>query len=143
MTGRDGGAIFTFGGSWVVVFFRDPRQQPVCPRWIDRHERCSLGAGPVLASANNSGSFCVEFSQIGASGGTGRIKFHRAFERVANFPGESGGREKTGAIGFLPIDASQPEFVQAVVGVEIAGTLALWNSAIPFVDHEIGAAEPG
>ncbi len=62
-------------------------------------------------------------------------------ESNATFLPQSGGGEKSGAVGLLAINATKPEIMKAILWIEIAGAFAVGDPAIPFFHHEVGAAE--
>ena len=104
-------------------------------------QRVGLRAGLVFASADDGRSLEIKLSQIGASLPVLGIQFDGAFKRGADFSCQAGCGKKSGAVGFLSINAAQPEMVEALLRIEFAGAFAGGNAAVPLFHHEIGAAE--
>src|SRR5271157_3735340 len=66
LVGGDGGAIFAFRRSGVVVFRGNASGNPVRQSGIKWRNGVGLGTGLVLAAADNARSFEIELSEIGA-----------------------------------------------------------------------------
>src|SRR5579863_68161 len=104
-------------------------------------EGFGLCAGFIFASADDAGSFEIKLRKIGAGGYVRGIEFDGALEFGADFFREAGGGKESAAVGFFAVDAAQPEVIKRVAGIETDGSLAGGDATVPFVEHEVGAAE--
>src|ERR1700683_2999471 len=141
LTGGDGGTKFLLRHGGVFVSLGYACFHPVSRGRIKRSERLSLGAGFIFAAADDSGSFQIKLSEVGASVPVIGRELHSAFESGATLPRQSCGFEKIRTIRFLAIDAAEPEMIEGVLGRQGNSFFARGNTAIPIVEFEMSAAE--
>src|SRR5690242_8769064 len=141
MAGLDGSSVFSLSLRKIFLLLCDSCIYPMRFGGIQLAERACLLLGLVASTADNSRRLQIKLRQIGPRLHVARTQVHCGFKLARHATRQPSSSHKAGFVGLLSVDAPKPEVKFAVFRRQRNGLFAIGNSAVPFPEAEISAAE--